>query len=90
MVECPVCQIDVPAGEYCGLCGVPLAEHGQGPALAAVRAYSASPGEHLLKPTLVSSLFPHLPPRSRMLFLMGLVLLLAALIATTCSACPPP
>ena len=28
MVVCPVCVTDVPAGEYCGLCGVPLSEHG--------------------------------------------------------------
>jgi len=30
MVECQVCQIDVPAGVYCGLCGVPLADHKRG------------------------------------------------------------
>ena len=36
MVECEVCEIDVPAGEFCGLCGWHLTEHSRdGPALAA-------------------------------------------------------
>ncbi|WP_099037085.1 zinc ribbon domain-containing protein [Mycobacterium neglectum] len=85
MMECPVCQIDVPAGEYCGLCGVPLAEHksGDGPHWLRARAFSAAPGQRLLSPALTSSLFPHLPPRSRKVFLMGLVLLVAALTVAT-------
>ena len=85
MVECPVCQIDVPAGEYCGLCGVPLAEHksGDGPHWLRARAFSAAPGQRLLSPALTSSLFPHLPPRSRKVFLMGLVLLAGALTVGT-------
>lgn len=85
MVECPVCQTDVPAGEYCGLCGVPLAEHksGDGPHWLRARAFSAAPGQRLISPALTSSLFPHLPPRSRKVFLMGLVLLAGALITAT-------
>lgn len=84
MVECPVCETDVPAGEFCGLCGVPLKEHGgSGPGWLRIRAYSASPGEHLLRLNLVSTLFPHLSPRSRLPFLAGLALIVAALVATT-------
>ena len=85
MVECPVCQTDVPAGEYCGLCGVPLAEHksGDGPHWLRARSFSAAPGQRLLSPALTSSLFPHLPPRSRKVFLMGLVLLAGALTVAT-------
>lgn len=83
MVECAVCQTEVPAGEYCGLCGVQLIEHrGNGPGWLRIRAYSASPGEHLLRPNIVSSLFPHLSPSSRLPFLLGLGLIVAALIAT--------
>jgi hypothetical protein len=83
MVECRVCKTDVPAGEFCGLCGIPLEEHrADGPEWLRVRAYSASPGEHLLLPNIVSTLFPHLSPRSRLPFLAGLVLIFAALIAT--------
>ncbi|VEG54194.1 Uncharacterised protein [Mycolicibacterium aurum] len=85
MTECPVCQTDVPAGEYCGLCGVPLAEHhtGDGPHWLRARAFSAAPGQRLLSPALTSSLFPHLTPRSRKVFLMGLGLLAVALVAAT-------
>jgi hypothetical protein len=85
MMECQVCQMDVPAGEYCGLCGMPLAEHpsGERPHWLRARAYSAASGQHLLSPALTSSLFPHLPPRSRTVFLMGLGLLAAALAAAT-------
>lgn len=85
MVECQVCQIDVPAGEYCGLCGVPLVDHkrGDGPHWLRARAFSAAPGQRLLSPSLTSSLFPHLSPRSRKVFLMGLVLLATALTVGT-------
>ncbi|WP_197383644.1 zinc ribbon domain-containing protein [Mycolicibacterium mengxianglii] len=85
MVECPVCQVDVPAGEYCGLCGMPLDEHrsGDGPHWLRARAFSAASGQRLLAPALTSSLFPHLPPRSRKVFLMALGLLVAALIVAT-------
>lgn len=89
MVECAVCQTDVPAGEFCGLCGIPLAEHrANGPGWLRIRAYSASPGEHLLRPNIVSSLFPHLSSRSRVPFLLGLGLIVAALIATTVARLP--
>src|SRR5690349_17576165 len=81
-MRCEVCQLDVHAGQYCGLCGAPLSEHrGNGPHWLRVRSFSAAPGQHLLIPSITSSLFPHLSPRSRTAFLIGLALLLAALIA---------
>ncbi|MGJ6126000.1 zinc ribbon domain-containing protein [Mycolicibacterium sp. Y3] len=85
MVECPICRVDVPAGKYCGLCGVPLSEHqaGDGPHWLRARTFSAAPGQHLLTPSITSSLFPHLSPRSRKAFLLGLALLVAALIIAT-------
>lgn len=85
MMECQVCQTDVPAGEYCGLCGMPLAEHrdGAGPHWLRAHAYSAAPGQKLLSPALTSSLFPHLAPRARAVFLMGLGLLVVALVVAT-------
>ena len=84
MVECRVCRVPVPEGEYCGLCGLPLKDHeAKGPDWLRLKAYSASPGEHLLRPNIVSTLFPHLSPSSRMPFLLGLGVLLAALIAAT-------
>jgi hypothetical protein len=83
-MECSVCQTDVPAGDFCGLCGCHLKEQpGNGPEWLRIRAFSASPGEHLLRPNIVSSLFPHLASGSRTPFMLGLGLLLAALVAAT-------
>jgi hypothetical protein len=83
-VECSVCKTDVPAGEFCGLCGDYLTEHrANGPKWLRVRAFSASPGEHLLTPNIASSLFPRLSPGSRLPFAVGLGVLFAALIAAT-------
>jgi hypothetical protein len=77
-----VCQIDVPAGEYCGLCGCHLTpRRGEGPDWLRIRDFGAAPGEHVLQPSLASSLFPHLPPRSRTVFRIGLAVVLVALVA---------
>jgi len=84
-MECRVCRTDVPAGEFCGLCGDHLVERrGNGPSWLRPRAYGAAPGEHLLMPSLASSLFPHLPDRSRTAFriVLGLVLLGLVTFAT--------
>src|SRR5882757_9564259 len=81
-VECRVCQTDVPAGEYCGLCGCHLTPRtGEGPDWLRIRDFGAAPGEHLLQPSLASSLFPHLPPTSRTVFRIGLAVVLIALVA---------
>jgi hypothetical protein len=80
--ECRICKTDVPAGEYCGLCGCHLTpRRGEGPDWLRIRDFGAAPDEHLLKPSVASSLFPHLPPRSRMVFRIGLAVVLVALIA---------
>jgi hypothetical protein len=79
--ECRICKTDVPAGEYCGLCGCHLTpRRGEGPDWLRIRDFGAAPGEHLLLPSLASSLFPHLPPRSRLVFRIGLAVVLVALI----------
>jgi hypothetical protein len=82
--ECRICQTDVPAGEYCGLCGCHLTpRRGEGPDWLRIRDFGAAPGEHLLQPSFTSSLFPHLPSRSRTAFRLGLALVLVALVAFT-------
>jgi hypothetical protein len=84
MTECRICRTDVPAGEYCGLCGCHLTpRRGEGPDWLRIRDYGAAPNEHLLQPSVASSLFPHLPHRSRTAFRVGLLVLLVALIAFT-------
>jgi RsiW-degrading membrane proteinase PrsW (M82 family) len=78
---CRVCQVDVPAGKYCGLCGVELQKHdGDGPAWLRMRAYGAAPGEHLLSPSVASSLFPQLPTKSRAPFRVALLVVVVALV----------
>ena len=80
--ECRVCETDVPAGEFCGLCGCHLTpRRGEGPDWLRWRNYGAAPGESLLLPSLASSLFPHLPQRSRTPFRVGLAVVLLALVA---------
>ena len=81
-VECARCEMAVPAGDFCGWCGDHLDDRKhRGPTWLRADAFSASPREHLLSPNIGSSLFPHLPPASRIVFMIGLGLLLAALVA---------
>lgn len=84
MMECGVCQIDVPAGAFCGYCGGHLASEAKpGPRwLKKLRGdtFGASPGESVLRPAIASSLFPHLPPGSRTPFRVGLALVLVGLV----------
>lgn len=83
-MACSVCQTNVPAGNYCGWCGDHLEdEPHSGPKWLRIKAFSASAGEHLLTPNIVSSLFPQLPPKSRLVFLVGLGLVLLALVTAT-------
>ncbi|OBK77044.1 hypothetical protein [Mycobacterium sp. 1164985.4] len=82
--ECRICKVDVPAGEYCGLCGCHLTPRPrEGPDWLRPRDFSAAPDEHLLQLSVASSLFPHLPQRSRSAFRIGLLVLVAALVAFT-------
>jgi hypothetical protein len=83
-MPCRVCEADVPAGAFCGLCGAHLTpQRGDGPDWLRLRAYGAAPGEHVLRLSLASSLLPHLPNRSRTPFRVGLAVLLLGLVAFT-------
>lgn len=79
-VTCPNCGETVPSGVFCGACGVHLLHHETtGRAGNRAHAYAAAPGEHVLRLTIVSSLFPHLPHRSRAPFRIGTLVLFASL-----------
>lgn len=80
-MPCRLCGHDVPAGRFCGRCGARLVrERGSGPDWLRVNAFVAAPGENVLQPSLVSSIFPHLPRRSQGTFRVGLALVLAVLV----------
>ena len=83
-VACRVCHTDVPAGEFCGLCGCHLTpRRAEGPDWLRIRDYGAAPNEHLFQLSVASSLFPHLPQRSRTAFRWGLGVVLVALVVFT-------
>jgi len=80
-VACRVCGTRVPAGGYCGFCGTALfRQHGHGPDWLRVHAYGAAQAEHVLRLSMVSSLFPHLAHRSRAAFRWGLAALAVVLV----------
>jgi hypothetical protein len=78
LTGCRVCETEVPAGAFCGSCGA--AQHGKR-GRRRFGAYAATPSEHTLRPSLTTSLFPHLPQRSLWPFRTGFALLFLALIA---------
>jgi hypothetical protein len=79
-VTCRVCGTEVPVGAFCGFCGAVLSRQpGHGPDWLRVHAYGAAQGEHVLRLSVVSSLFPHLPHRSRAAFRWGLSALVVLL-----------
>lgn len=85
-MECRRCETEVPAGNFCGLCGCEPAEKPDtSPIWLRSKTFGAAPGENVLIPYLASSLFPQLPARSRPVFrwtiLIGAIgLLVSALV----------
>jgi hypothetical protein len=80
-MPCRVCETAVPAGAFCGFCGTRHARRlGDGPHWLRLLTYAAAPREHVLRLSVVSSLFPHLPHRSRAAFRLGLAALLLVLV----------
>jgi RsiW-degrading membrane proteinase PrsW (M82 family) len=67
LVECPHCHQLVPSGPFCGDCGAHLMEAGE-QARGRVSAYAAAPHEPVARPSVITTLFPHLPHRHTHLF----------------------
>ncbi|WP_183503455.1 zinc ribbon domain-containing protein [Mycolicibacterium sp. BK607] len=77
---CPACHTEVPAGVFCGACGAHLnPQPGDAPHWLRPRAFCAAPNEHVLRPAIASSLFPHQSQFSRTPFNLGLVLVVVAM-----------
>jgi len=81
ILQCRACHCDVPSGAFCGYCGAHLYQlPGGGPDRLRADSYVAEPNEQLLRLSLISSLFPHLLPRSRTAFRVALGLLTVLLV----------
>ncbi|WP_313673992.1 zinc ribbon domain-containing protein [Mycolicibacterium sp.] len=86
---CPRCHTDVPEGNFCGVCGSSLAaQPGDGPQWLRPNTFGAAPSEKVMVPHFASSMFPHLPDRSRRPFRLTLVVAAVALAASVAAKLP--
>jgi len=83
MVRCRRCEVEVPAGNFCGNCGDdPASEPGANAVWLRRNTFGAGPTEQVLRPYLASSLFPQLPSRSRIPFRAAMVIAAAGLVVS--------
>jgi RsiW-degrading membrane proteinase PrsW (M82 family) len=94
-MRCPSCHNDVPEANFCVVCGHELGKAVPGrhafltrifgapddSLLAARRRFAANPREGVLRPSVVTSLFPQLPQSSTITFRISLVAGLAVVLA---------
>ena len=72
---CSACGRPVPDGAFCGACGAHLGAGDDGAAdRYRYHAFAANPAEHVLQPSVISTLFPHLPHRRTAPFQMAALL----------------
>src|SRR5713226_9150168 len=76
LVNCPHCESVVPAGEFCGHCGAHLVTASP----SRTHAFAAVPSERVAHPSIVSTLFPHLPHRRGGAFRWALIAGAAAVL----------
>jgi hypothetical protein len=62
---CPYCGEDVPTGAFCGNCGAHLLDDG---GRSRLHHFAASPTEHVVRMSVITTFFPHLPRRHAHLF----------------------
>src|SRR5947209_1787616 len=73
MRECSSCGGETPEGAFCVRCGAPLMGDFTGRSSARAH-FAAAPHERVAIPMIVSSLFPHLPRVSHLIFRLALLL----------------
>ncbi len=76
-MTCRVCDVIVPAADFCGHCGATAAPR-RGDRLR-LSAYAAA-GGHVLRPSVTSTVFPALPRRSRPAFTVALIGVVALML----------
>lgn len=69
-VKCPNCGNLVPAGEFCGACGVQLTVGRKSDPRH--HAFASDPAEHVLHLSVITTLLPHLPRRRTLPFRVAL------------------
>ena len=62
---CPYCDQEIPTGAFCGNCGSHLLDDG---GRSRIHHFAASPTEHVLRMSVITTFFPHLPRRHAHLF----------------------
>ena len=78
--DCHSCGQEVPIGVFCGNCGAYLnPQPGDGPKWLRPNVFCAAPEQHVLRPSVASSLFPHLSQLPGPGLNLGLLLILAAM-----------
>lgn len=90
-MRCDHCAHDVPDGVFCTRCGAHQGTSDEiGNAQTRIHRYAAHPGEHVVQPSVFTTLFPHLGQRKihefRWAFLVGLAGILILYIAGLISA----
>ena len=89
LMECSRCRVDVPAGNFCGLCGCDSAKTpGDSPIWLRNSTFGVAPAETVLRPHLTSSLFPQLPSLSRKPFRLTLVVAALGLLLSSALRLP--
>lgn len=76
LVNCPHCGSVVPAGDFCGHCGAHLITA----SASRTHAFAAVPSERVAHPSIISTLFPHLPHRRGGAFRWALIAGAAAVL----------
>ena len=83
-MRCDHCGNEVPAGVFCTHCGAHQGSGDRG-TLRRLGSYSAHPGEHVLQPGVLTTIFPHLGRRKvhefRWVFLGGLAGIVVLFVA---------
>lgn len=80
-MQCRRCGFDVPSGNFCGRCGLHATDdRSDRRRWLRPATFGAAPNERVLRPYVMSALFPHLPNRSRRPFRWTLIIAAVALL----------
>ena len=82
-MQCRNCGRELEGGEYCPWCGAHQTVSRERHVTRRPHVYAANPSEHVLQPSIVSTLFPHMG--ARRMFQLGWLLLVAVIAVVAIS-----